>query len=325
MLKPSEFTPATTTALAKMIAATFPVDHVALVTGDAEVGRAFTSLPFDHLLFTGSTTVGRHVMLAAAEHLTPVTLELGGKCPVLIAPDAKLKHVAAEVAYGKLINCGQSCTAPDYVLVPRDRMEAFAEAFRKAALRFYPDGAASADYTSILRPPHAERLVRLLTEARARGVRVHEVFPEAGAQRLGPALLFDPPDDLAVMQEEIFGPLLPLKPYDSLDEALAYVNARPRPLALYLFSRDQRVIERVLARTVSGGAVINDTMVQVACESLPFGGVGASGMGRYHGREGFDTFSHLKPVFARRRRGFAAMLRPPTTRMHEWFRRLTLR
>ncbi len=322
MLKLPENTPETSALLARILSDTFPADHVFATTGDASIGQAFSALPFDHLLFTGSTQVGRQVMRAAAEHLTPVTLELGGKSPVLIAPDAPLDRAAADIVYGKLLNSGQTCIAPDYVLVPSRMLRPLVDALDNALRRYYPDAL----YTSIINERQRERLGTYLEEARSRGVETIRLGPPAtAAGQVQPAVLIDPPDDLLVMRDEIFGPLLPLKPYEALDDAIAYINARPRPLVLYLFARDRRMADRVLTRTVSGGVCINDTLLHIAAEDLPFGGVGPSGMGHYHGREGFDTFSKLKPVFRRHGLGLGRLLRPPRSRLHAWMERILIR
>ncbi|HYL77092.1 MAG TPA: coniferyl aldehyde dehydrogenase, partial [Bryobacteraceae bacterium] len=279
LLKLSEHTPETSALLGQIIEETFPEDLVAVIAGDAAAGQAFSALPFDHLLFTGATAVGRDVMGAAARNLTPVTLELGGKSPAIIAPGANIERAAADIAYGKLLNAGQTCIAPDYVLVPEAIRERFIDALRKAVARYYPDG----QYTSIINEKHFARLRGYLDEARARGVEA-VTLGAGGGRRIAPTVLIDPPEDLAVMRDEIFGPILPLKTYHTIDEAIAYVNDRPRALALYLFARDRRVIDRVLTRTVAGGVCINDTLLHIAAEDLPFGGVGPSGMGHYHGR-----------------------------------------
>jgi coniferyl-aldehyde dehydrogenase len=318
MLKPSEFTPETSALLARIISETFPPDLVAVALGDSTVGRAFAQLPFDHLLFTGATSVGRDVMRAAAEHLTPVTLELGGKSPALVAPDANIARAAADIVYGKLLNSGQTCIAPDYVLVPFASLRPFVEGLRKAVERYYPD----AQYTSIINGKHQQRLLGYLEEASARGV---ETITLSATRGLAPTILINPPDDLKVMRDEIFGPILPLKTYDTIDQAITYVNQHERPLALYLFTRSQSTIDSVLTRTISGGVCINDTLLHIAAEDLPFGGVGASGMGHYHGQEGFDTFSKLKPVFRRRWLGLGRMLRPPHSRLHNWMRKILIR
>ncbi len=289
-----------------------------MTLGDAAVGRAFSALPFNHLLFTGATAIGRDVMRSAAEHLTPVTLELGGKSPAIVAADANLDRAASDIVYGKLLNSGQTCIAPDYVLVPHASLGPFVEALRTAVKQYYPD----AQYTSIINDKHYQRLQGYLQEAAARGV---ETITLGVTRGFAPTILINPPEDLKVMQEEIFGPILPLKTYGSIDEAITYVNQHARPLALYLFTRSQAAIDSVLTRTISGGVCINDTLLHIAAEDLPFGGVGPSGMGHYHGQEGFDTFSKLKPVFRRRWLGLGRMLRPPHSRLHHWMRRLLIR
>jgi len=326
MVKVSEFTPATSDCIQKLIAGAFPADHVAVVTGDAQAGRHFVSLPFDHLLFTGSTAVGREVMRAAAENLTPVTLELGGKSPAILAPDANIESAAADIAFGRFLNAGQTCIAPDYALVPRERLEAFVDSVRAQVERYWPQAARNPQYTAVINERHLARLRGYVEEARARGVQVVTIGPEAepGSRRMAPTLILDPPDDLAVMREEIFGPVLPVKAYGEFEEAIAYVNGRDRPLALYLFTKSGRTADTVLARTVSGAACVNDTLMHIAAEDLPFGGIGASGMGHYHGQDGFDTFSKLKPVFRRRWPGLSRLLRPPYGRMHDLLKRMLI-
>ena len=327
MLKPSEFTPATSALLAEVIGATFAPDHVAVVQGGVETGMEFSRLAFDHLLFTGSTAVGRKVMQAAAPNLTPVTLELGGKSPALLAPDANLARAADDLIYGKLLNAGQTCIAPDYVLVRRGERARLVELLRRAALQRYAAGAD--ELTSIINGSQFERLSCYLREAEAAGVEIvplcDSAATDAGRRRMAPCLLLDPPEHLAVMRDEIFGPILPIVSYDSFDQALEYVNARPRPLALYLFASSDRTIERVLKGTIAGGVCINDTLVHIVAEDLPFGGIGASGIGHYHGKAGFDTFSKAKPVFHRRGLGIGVMLRPPYGRLHEWMLKFLIR
>jgi len=314
MVKMSEYTPRFSALFAAQIARVFADDEVVVVTGDAAVAQAFTALPFDHLLFTGSTAVGHQVMRTAADRLTPVTLELGGKSPAIIGPDADLAQAVERILVGKLVNAGQTCIAPDYVLLPRARVDAFVGAARTVMARLYPDLAHNRQYTSLASDRHFARMVSLRDEAIAAGARLESLAeaPADPARRLfPPQLLLDAPDDAAVMREEIFGPLLPLVPYDTLEQAIDYVNARPHPLALYLFERDRAAINAVLARTRAGGVTLNDTLYHIAQHGLPFGGVGASGMGGYHGKAGFETFSHLKPVFAQARWNGAGLLRPP--------------
>jgi len=327
MLKPSEHTPRTSALLAMIIGKTFPPDFVTVIEGDENTGKSFARLPFDHLLFTGSTGVGRDVMRAASENLTPVTLELGGKSPAIVADDANLARAAEDIVYGKLINAGQTCIAPDYVLVAARRQQELVNALQAAVERLYPRSLANRDYTSVIDDRNYSRLCGYVEEARGRGVSVLSLGSEAeaGVRRMAPTLILNPPDDLAVMRDEIFGPILPIKSFSEVTEALDYINRRPRPLAIYLFTNSGRLKERVLRETVSGGVCLNDTLLQVAAEDLPFGGAGASGMGHYHAQEGFDTFSKLKPVFERGWFGMGRMLRPPYSRLHIWMERLLIR
>jgi coniferyl-aldehyde dehydrogenase len=320
MIKPSELTPATSDLLVSLIAETFSEDEVVVVTGDAAVGAAFAALPFDHLFFTGSTAVGRAVMRAASDHLVPVTLELGGKSPVLIDRDQSLARVATDIAYGKLANAGQTCIAPDYLLLHEADVDGFVEAWDKAVTALYPGGPASEDYTSIVNVRHYERLRGLLDDARAKGARVVEtgLSPDQAKRRvhtLPPTLVLDVRDDMRIMQEEIFGPVLPIVRYRDLAEAIAFVNARPRPLALYYFGSSAKNQQQVLTRTTSGGVTINGTLMHYVQDDLPFGGVGPSGLGAYHGIEGFRTFSHQRAVFDVGRWNGGVLLRPPFGRL----------
>ncbi|WP_230533302.1 coniferyl aldehyde dehydrogenase [Microvirga roseola] len=316
MLKPSELTPRTSVLLAQVIGDVFDPSEVLVVQGGVDVAQAFVQLDFDHLLFTGSTPVGRQVMRSAAESLVPVTLELGGKSPALVAPDFPLDKAAERTAVGKLFNAGQTCIAPDYVLVPRGREAAFVAAFRKAAAELYPRLAANADYTAIINRRHYDRLRELIADAVKRGAVIHEINPagedfNGDGRRIAPVLLTDLPDDALAMQEEIFGPVLPVLAYDSLEDACRLINERPRPLALYIFSHDRESVDCVLERTLSGGVCINDTLLHCVQEELPFGGVGPSGMGAYHGEAGFRTFSHARSVFHQARFNGAGMTKPP--------------
>lgn len=315
MVKMSEATPRTAALLARLLRDTLGNDVVRVVEGDAAVAAAFCSLPFDHLLFTGSTVVGRRVMAAAADNLTPVTLELGGKSPVIVAPGFDVGRAAQRIVAGKLLNAGQTCVAPDYVLVHESQRQALAEALLAQARASYPRLAGNADYTAIASDAHYRRLRAWLDEAAAAGARLDASHPEsqddAAARKLPLVLVQQCPESTALMQEEIFGPLLPLVGYQDFDAALAYVNARPRPLALYLFDDDAARVERALRHTVSGGVAVNDTLLHVAQSSLPFGGVGPSGMGHYHGHEGFLTFSKLRPVFHQSRLNGLWLTQPP--------------
>lgn len=328
MLKMSESTPRFSALFAAEVARRFSADEVAVITGDAEVGQAFAALPFDHLLFTGSTAVGHQVMRAAAANLTPVTLELGGKSPVIIGPDARFEHAVERILFGKMVNAGQTCIAPDYVLLPRGRVAGFIDTARRVMARMYPQLEASTQYASIISARHYQRLAGLRDGAVAAGATAHALSPTAddpARRRMTPVLLTGVEDGMDIMREEIFGPLLPLVPYDSVDDAIAYITARPRPLALYLFDRDSGRIRSVLARTCSGGVTVNDTLFHIAQHGLPFGGTGASGMGGYHGEAGFRTFSHMKPVFRQARFNATGLLDPPWGARFATMLRLLLR
>lgn len=317
MMKPSEFTPAVSALLAQMIASVFSPEEIAVIQGGPEVGEAFSQLPFDHLLFTGATSVGRHVMRAAADNLVPVTLELGGKSPVIVGASANLDQAATKIMSGKLQNSGQICLAPDYAFVPKAQVNAFVTAAQTAVSKLYPTLKDNPDYTSVINQRHFDRLKGLLDDAKAKGARLIEInpakedFSQQEHRKLPPTLVLDTTDDMKIMKEEIFGPLLPIKTYSSADEAIAYVNAHARPLGLYYFGSDAAERDRVLSRTTSGGVSVNDVILHVAQEDLPFGGVGPSGMGAYHGREGFKTFSHARAVFTQGKIDVGALLRPP--------------
>ncbi|HNI73458.1 MAG TPA: coniferyl aldehyde dehydrogenase [Accumulibacter sp.] len=332
LVKMSEFTPATATLFAELLARHFADDELSVVEGDAAVAQEFARLPFDHLLFTGSTAVGRSVMRSAAENLTPVTLELGGKSPAIIGPglsDRHFVHAVERIVVGKCLNAGQTCIAPDYVLLPAGTEEAFVEQARRVFAVCYPDVVHSTDYSSVIDPRQYARLTALLDEARSAGTRVFELTPGVAAdplrRRFPPVILLDPADDLRVMREEIFGPLLPVRTYSSLDEALAYVNRRPRPLALYYFDQRSANIERVLDGSVSGGVTVNDVILHIAQDELPFGGVGPSGMGRYHGFAGFKTFSVERAVFRQSRLSGIGLFKPPYGALFDRLTRLMLR
>lgn len=303
MIKPSEYTPATSAAMAAGFAEEFDEEEIAVITGGPQTGADFSGLAFDHLLFTGATSVAKHVMRAASENLVPVTLELGGKSPVIISPKADMAPTTDALMAGKMMNAGQICLAPDYVFVPRDRMGEFVESSKRSVAKMYPTLLDNPDYTSVINARHFERINGYVDEARERGVEVVEINPadedfrQQSAHKIAPTLLIDPPEDSAVMQEEIFGPVMPIKSYESLDETLDYVNSHDRPLGLYYFGTDQEETQQVLNQTTSGGVTLNDVVMHVAQEDLPFGGVGPSGMGAYHGEDGFRTFSHAKAVF----------------------------
>ena len=329
MLKPSEMTPATTELLASMLAEIFDESQVAVVKGDVETGRAFSSLPFDHLFFTGSIPVGRAIMRAASENLVPVTLELGGKSPVIVDDDYPLNTAARRIAYGKCANGGQICTSPDYLLLPKSKAEEFIAAYRQEIETLYPNIGDNPDFTWVVNDRHFARLSGLVEDAKAKGASIVEL----GAKQPGdsqsrffpPTLLLGVNDEMAVMQEEIFGPVLPVVTYDSLDEAIGYVNARPRPLALYFFGNDAASQRRVMERTTSGGVLVNDTILHYAQDDLPFGGIGTSGMGAYHGIEGFKTMSHAKAVFHQARFNAVDLFRPPFGRAFDLLLNFVLR
>jgi coniferyl-aldehyde dehydrogenase len=316
MIKPSELTPSFSKALAESIANAFAPEEVVVVTGDASVGKQFAALPFDHLVFTGSTAIGREVAQAAAKNLTPVTLELGGKSPAIIDSSCNLDSVIDRIAWGKLINAGQTCIAPDYMLVPRGETDRFVQALRSSMMRMYPIFRSNPDYSAIISDRHLRRLRELVDDARTRGATVVEIEPAATAsvpagRQLPPTVLLNVNDSMRVMNEEIFGPIMPVVPYDTVEDALAYVNSRERPLALYWFGNDRAVRDQVLTGSIAGGVSINDTLMHIAQEELPFGGVGASGQGHYHGEYGFRQFSKEKPVFLQSRFSGGGIVRPP--------------
>lgn len=319
MIKPSEYTPATSELLKTMFASAFSEEEIAVVTGGPEVGQAFAGLPFDHLIFTGGASIARHVMRAAAENLVPLTLELGGKSPVIVSKTADLDVAAARIMNGKTLNAGQICLAPDYVLAPRDKMDGFVEAARRSVAQMFPTIKDNPDYTAIIAQRHYDRIQDYVADARAKGAKVIELKPEGEDlsqqehRKIAPTLILEPTDDMKVMQEEIFGPVLPVKSYVSVDDAIGYVNGRDRPLGLYYFGDDPAEKEKVLNATTSGGVTVNDVIFHVAQEELPFGGIGPAGMGSYHGRDGFLEFSHRKSVFTQIKKDIGPLkqLRPP--------------
>jgi coniferyl-aldehyde dehydrogenase len=328
MVKPSEFTPRTSALLTSMLGEIFSGDEVAVVSGGADLGAAFSALPFDHLIFTGSTEVGRAVMKAASENLVPVTLELGGKSPAIVERGFSLSRAAKSIAYGKLSNAGQTCVAPDYVLVHESEVNAFVAAYRDAVSIAYPGGASDVAYASIVSQRHYDRLTNLVSDAAGKGARIVEIGERTGEQRartMQPTVILGATSDMTVMQQEIFGPVLPILAYKELGDAIAYVNALARPLALYIFSDHRSTVDSVLARTTSGNVSVNDTLLHYAQDDLPFGGVGASGMGAYHGEEGFRSLSHVKGVFAQSRLSFTGLMRAPFGRTADLILRLMLR
>jgi coniferyl-aldehyde dehydrogenase len=319
MLKMSEFAPETGTLMAQILGDIFPRECVCAVNGGVETATRFTQLPFDHLVFTGSTRVGKMVMRSAADNLTPVTLELGGKSPVIIHPDYSPREAAKRIAFGKCINAGQVCVSPDYVLCHKDHIDEFCEEFVGAVSESYPTLIDNTDYTAIISDHQKQRLSSYVADARQKGARVWEINPAGEnfefGRKMPMTLLTDVKDEMRVMQEEIFGPILPVLPYDHLDDALAYVNERDRPLALYYFDWNKQRARDVLHKTHSGGACINDTMSHVMADDLPFGGVGPSGMGQYHGREGFEAFSNMRGVVRKGRVNFSAIVGAPWDRL----------
>ncbi|MDO9432843.1 MAG: coniferyl aldehyde dehydrogenase, partial [Phenylobacterium sp.] len=303
MIKPSEFTPATSELMAVMFAGAFSDEEIAVVTGGPEVGQAFAGLAFDHMIFTGATNIARHVMRAAADNLVPLTLELGGKSPVILGQSADIAVASARIMNGKTLNAGQICLAPDYVLTPRESLEPFVAGAQAAVAKMFPTLKDNPDYTAIVAQRHYDRIKNYVDDARAKGARIVELKPDGEDlsqqehRKIAPTLIIDPTDDMLVMQEEIFGPVLPVKTYGGIDEAIAYVNKGDRPLGLYYFGTDEAEREKVLNATTAGGVTINDVVFHVAQENLPFGGVGPSGMGSYHGVDGFREFSHAKSIY----------------------------
>ena len=303
----------------------FAPDEFCVVQGDANLSALFASLPFDHLVFTGSTAVGRKVAQAAAQNLTPTTLELGGKSPCIIDGHCDMQDAALKIAHGKLLNAGQTCIAPDYVLLPRGREGEFAQAYRAAVLRLFPTIEGNADYASIITPRHHARLRTMLQQAQTQGAEVHTIDPTDGkpvaptvgtlgdgaSRQMLPTLVFGATSQMQLMQEEIFGPILPVISYERLDDAIAHINSGPRPLALYWFGQSEAVRDDVLRRTVSGGVTVNDTLMHIAHDNLPFGGVGDSGWGAYHGEQGFLRFCHQKSVLVQSRWAMGSLFYPP--------------
>ena len=319
MIKPSEYTPATSEVMAQMFAEAFDEEEIAVFPGGPDVGQAFSDLPFDHLVFTGATSIARHVMKAAAANLVPVTLELGGKSPVILGKSADYATSAARIMAGKTMNAGQICLAPDYVMAPADQVASFVKEATGAVTAMFPTIKDNPDYTAVIAERHYERIKGYVEDARAKGAQIVEInpagedFSQQEHRKIPPTLILNPTDEMKVMQEEIFGPVLPVLTYKSVDEAIAYVNAHDRPLGLYYFGDDAAEEAKVLTNTTSGGVTVNDVIFHVAMEDLPFGGVGPSGMGSYHGVDGFREFSHRKSVYRQIKKDLAPMkaLRPP--------------
>jgi coniferyl-aldehyde dehydrogenase len=303
MVKSSEFTPSVAALFEELGPKYFDASEAVFFSGGPDIGQAFAKLPFDHLLFTGATGIGKHILHAAADNLTPVTLELGGKSPTIIGKSADVAQATQRIALGKMLNAGQICLAPDYLMVPKDKEAMVVEGMKNAVSVMYPTLLENPDYTSVINARHRDRLNGYLDDARAKGADVVEINPAgedfAGSNRnkMPLYLVRNPTDDMTVMQEEIFGPILPIKTYERVEEAINYVNAHDRPLGLYYFGQDSGEERQVLDRTISGGVTVNDVVFHVSMEELPFGGVGPSGMGAYHGQEGFKTFSHAKSVY----------------------------
>ncbi|MBV1904461.1 MAG: coniferyl aldehyde dehydrogenase [Pseudomonadales bacterium] len=319
MIKPSEFTPATSELMQSLFAQYFDELEIAVVTGGSEVGSSFSSLPFDHLMFTGATSVAKHVMRAAAENLVPLTLELGGKSPVILGCSADVQKSADSIMAGKLLNAGQICLAPDYAMVHEDLLDEFVASSERSVAKMFPTLLDNDDYTSVVNRRHYDRLMSYLEDAEAKGATVHSVnpanedFTQQPAFKIAPTLIINPDDNMQVMQDEIFGPILPVKTYKNIRESHDYVNAHARPLGLYYFGDDKTEERGVLEHTTSGGVTINDVIMHVSQEELPFGGVGPSGMGAYHGFDGFKTFSHAKSVYTQSKINVAELagFRPP--------------
>jgi coniferyl-aldehyde dehydrogenase len=319
MIKPSEYTPATSEVMRQALAAHFDASEVAVFPGGPDVGKAFTGLAFDHLIFTGGTEIGRHVMAAAAKNLVPVTLELGGKSPTIIGRSADMLMATEPVALGKLMNAGQICLAPDYLLVPAEAEHAVIAGLQIATAKLYPTMLSNPDYTSIINRRHRDRLQGLIDDAAEKGAEVVEVnpgnedFARQNTNKMPLTLIRHPTDEMKVMQEEIFGPVLPIRTYERIEDAIAEVNRRDRPLGLYWFGEDEKEARQVLDRTISGGVTLNDVVFHVSAEDLPFGGIGPSGMGAYHGEDGFRTFSHGKAIYKQPRIDIAGLagFKPP--------------
>lgn len=319
MVKTSEFTPVTAALFEEICPNYFAPEELMFLSGGPDVGKAFAELPFDHLLFTGATSIGRHILHAAADNLVPVTLELGGKSPVIVGKSADIRQTTERVALGKMLNAGQICLAPDYMIVPLDQERAVVDGLKSAASAMYPTVLANPDYTAIVNDRHFQRLSGWLDDARAKGATVETVNPAnedfgaSNARKMPLHIVTDVTDDMTIMQEEIFGPILPIRRYTTIDDAIAQVNAKDRPLGLYYFGSDDAECTRVTDRTISGGVTVNDVIFHVSMEDLPFGGIGPSGMGSYHGHDGFKTFSHAKAVYKQPKIDVAKLagLKPP--------------
>lgn len=309
MVKFSELTPSTSALMQDLLSRYYDAAECVGVSGGPEVGAQFAGLPFDHIIFTGGTGIGRHILRAAADNLTPVTLELGGKSPVIVGRSYDLGKAARRIMTGKALNMGQACLAPDYCFVPEEQLDAFIEEVTNYFSGLFPTILANPDYTSVINGRHHQRLTGMLQDAADKGADLREINPAAedfsqqgpGLHKIPMTLVVNPGDDMRVMQEELFGPILCVKSYRQVDDCIGYINSRPRPLGLYYFGEDAAEEQRVLDATISGGVTVNDVMTHSSCEDLPFGGIGHSGMGNYHGHDGFLTFSHPRAVFRQTR------------------------
>lgn len=327
IVKFSEVTPKTAAIMEQLIAEHYDPTVLSCISGGPEVGAAFSSLKLDHLIFTGSGGIAKHVMTNAAKNLTPVTLELGGKSPVIIAKDADIEKAANRISYGKLLNGGQVCISPDYIFVPEDKIDALVEQIQVTISKAFPSMIDNDDYTSIINARHQQRLMDYIQDAKTKGTQVIEINPagedfstQAQSHKIPFTLVLNPSDDCKIMQNEIFGTAICIKTYQDLNQCIDYINQHDHPLALYLFTDDEETKQQVISRTISGGVCINDVMMHVTSDDLPFGGIGGSGMGNYHGFDGFKTFSHAKPVFKQSKldlQKMAGMLPPYTKRTHK--------
>lgn len=328
MIKMSEFTPHFSLFFQSLIAQYFNKNQISVILGDAIIASEFTQLPFDHLLYTGSTNIGKKVMAAAAHNLTPVTLELGGKSPAIVCSDSNIQDAAEKIAYGKQVNAGQTCVAPDYVFIHKDKVTEFVQHYINTVQAFYANTVNNVDYTAIINPIQNNRLRHYIEDAKSKGATVTSILAEGAKIYIEPTLIQNVDDSMLIMQNEIFGPILPIIAFDDLDEVIAYINHRPRPLALYLFSKNSHDQNKVIHETHSGGMCINETVLHVGVDSLPFGGVGSSGMGHYHGYEGFITFSKIKSVYKKSFINFMKFLYPPyskNTFFYEILRKLFIK
>lgn len=326
MIKPSEHTPKTSKLLHKLISKYFDIEYVAVCCGGVDIGIEFSKLPFDHLMFTGSTDVGRLVMAEAARNLTPVTLELGGKSPTIIGADADIPSAARRICFGKSINSGQTCIAPDHIYIPNNKVDEFLIEYKKSFEEMYPEGEEDSGYSSIINDYHRTRILNLIEDAELKGAKIKKISTWSNKEKIPPHLIFETTEDMDITQQEIFGPILPVITYSDISEPIEIINSNGKPLALYYFGKDKKIKQRIINETQSGGVVFNDTLIQFAIKSLPFGGVGASGMGQYHGREGFETFSRPKPVVFKGRINPLRLAYPPYgKKIHKFLERFFIK